>query len=607
MLEKFLVRDTAKSGWLVFANPIDVILALTPVEVLDALREVERRVNEENLFAAGFISYEAAPGFDPSFVTHAGRGLPLICFGLFSEVQRVENIVPPDCDSQSSALWRISTSRDDYFNDLSAIKRQIELGNTYQVNYTVRERAMNIAKPWQLFLNAAADAPYATYIECKDHAIVSASPELFFHLDGEQLVSKPMKGTTPRGMTAAGDLALRQELQDSYKNRAENVMITDMVRNDLGRIARPGTVTASSLFEIEKYRTVWQMTSTVSAQTDASVAEIFQALFPCASITGAPKVASMKIIAELEDTPREIYTGAIGFIGPNRQAQFSVAIRTALIDNESNEAVYGIGGGIVWDSDPDEEYRECLAKARILASTNPGKDFELLETMLWVPDTGIFMLDEHLGRMQASAGYFDFIFDQKMIRDTLARLIHHLPKQRHRIRLILQRDGQISSTEVPVSLNANKWQQRVVLARKPIKIDTPFIYHKTTRRDIYERAISVIDDGDDVLLWNEDGFVTETSIANVVFNINGERYTPPVECGLLAGTYRELLLRRGDIKERKIHLSEVTPASELTLINSVRGEYPATLCGADGDESNFWTKRDDVLGAGAWRRRVDDQ
>ncbi len=250
MIERFLVRDTANSGWLVFSNPIDVIVVLTPVEVLDALREVERRVNEGNLFAAGFISYEAAPGFDPSFVTHAGRGLPLICFGLFSEVQRVENLVPPDCDSRSSALWHMSTPRDDYIDDLSAIKRQIELGNTYQINYTVREHAMNISDPWQLFLNAAADAPYATYIECKDHAIVSASPELFCQLDGEQLVSKPMKGTTPRGMTAAGDLALRQELQDSYKNRAENVMITDMVRNDLGRIARPGTVTAASLFEI---------------------------------------------------------------------------------------------------------------------------------------------------------------------------------------------------------------------------------------------------------------------------------------------------------------------------------------------------------------------
>jgi len=401
MLEKILVRDTANLGWLVFTDPVDVLRTRNPEEVLAILAETERRVNEENLFAAGFLCYEAASGFDSAYVTRESNHLPLICFGLFSNVRRCEALNRHNGESKNSSSWQMASSRSSYIEKLLAIKRQIELGNTYQVNYTVRQFARNITEPWELFLRTAADAPYAAYVECEDHAIVSASPELFFRLNDRQLISKPMKGTAMRGLTSAGDLAMRQELYESRKNRAENVMITDMVRNDMGRIANPGSVQAPTLFEIEKYPTVWQMTSTVLAETDAAVSEIFQALFPCASITGAPKISSMKLIAELEDTPRGIYTGAIGYMGPNRQAQFSVAIRTALIDEKTHAAVYGVGGGIVWDSDPDEEYRECLTKAKILNSTNSAEDFELLETLLLVPESGFFLLDEHLERMQA--------------------------------------------------------------------------------------------------------------------------------------------------------------------------------------------------------------
>ena len=358
MLERFVARNTVNSGWLIFTNPKEVLLARTPAEVLDVLIEVERRVNQESLFAAGFLSYEAASGFDPAYVTSRNHCLPLVCFGLFSEAEECDTLPRLDRTCNSSSPWQMTTSRAQYVDRLSDIKHQIELGNTYQINYTVRQRATNIINPWELFLTTASDAPYAAYIECQDHAIVSGSPELFFQLRNEQLICKPMKGTAPRGLTSAEDLALHKELHESSKNHAENVMITDMVRNDLGRIAKPGTVSASKLFEIEKYPTVWQMTSTVSARTDASVSDIFTALFPSASVTGAPKVSSMEIIGELEDTPREIYTGAIGFIGPNRQARFSVAIRTALVDKKTNEAVYGVGGGSGWDSDADDEYRE---------------------------------------------------------------------------------------------------------------------------------------------------------------------------------------------------------------------------------------------------------
>ena len=583
MLERFVVRNTVNSGWLVFTKPKAVLLARTPAEVLDVLIDVERRVNQESLFAAGFLSYEAASGFDPAYVTNKDHCLPLVCFGLFSEVEECDALPGLDCTSNSSLPWKMTTSRAQYADRLSEIKHQIELGNTYQINYTVRQRAVDIIDPWELFLTTASDAPYAAYIECQDHAIVSASPELFFQLRNRHLICKPMKGTAPRGLMSADDLALRRELHESVKNHAENVMITDMVRNDLGRIAMPGTVAVPELYEIEKYPTVWQMTSTVTARTNASISDIFIALFPSASVTGAPKVSSMQIISELEDTPREIYTGAIGIIGPDRQAQFSVAIRTALVDKKTNEAVYGIGGGIVWDSDVDEEYRECLTKARILTTRNSAQDFELLETILWEPEGGFFLLDEHLNRMRASAAYFDFPFDIKAVQELLAGLKNRLPAQRHRVRLLLRRDGEIRGTGTAIALGGEGPQQRVRLSSEPIKIDTPFIYHKTTCRDIYERALQMTDNGDDVLLWNEEGFITETSIANVIVTIDGKRYTPPVVCGLLAGTYREWLIRQGDIKERKIHVSELTPESELTLINSVRGEYAARLCGSSID------------------------
>ena len=258
-------------------------------------------------------------------------------------------------------------------------------GNTYQINYTLRNFTENLTDPYQFFLARASNAPYAAYIETKDHTIISASPELFFSLDGDKLESKPMKGTSMRGKTQQEDLDLRIELKQSEKNLAENIMITDMLRNDMGRISLPGSVEVSAICDVEQYPTVWQMTSTVRSKTEVNIEEIIAALFPCASVTGAPKISSMEIISKIEDTPREIYTGAIGFIAPNRQAQFSVPIRTVLLDKKTNEASYGTGGGIVWDSDFLAEFEECMAKAKVLTTTNTNSNFELFETMLWEP------------------------------------------------------------------------------------------------------------------------------------------------------------------------------------------------------------------------------
>jgi para-aminobenzoate synthetase/4-amino-4-deoxychorismate lyase len=571
MLRKVVLRDAAAGEWLIFAGPEEVCVALDPADVPDALAKTCRRVEEEQLYAAGFVCYEAAAAFDPALVTHGHGPLPLVCFGLFRKPERVDQL-PESAASGPGYEWNFTGSREDYLETIARIRLEIEAGNTYQVNYTIRQRAKDVQDPWQLFLATAADAPYAAYIDCVDHAILSASPELFFELNGDRLLCKPMKGTAARGMTSAEDREKRQKLYESVKDRAENVMIADMVRNDIGRIAIPGSVTAEALYDIEKYRTVWQMTSTVTASTRASVVDIFRALFPSASVTGAPKVASMKLIAALEDSPRQVYTGAIGYIAPQRRARFSVAIRTAVIDRKTHTGVYGVGGGIVWDSDAEDEYQECLNKARVLGTPVPDSGFSLLETMLWTFEDGFVLLVAHLERLQTSAEYFDFAFDRVAIEGKLAALADTLPPLgKHRVRLLLQRNGAVGIEAEPASQDGQSRRFRLALAMSPVNPRDPFLYHKTTRRGVYENALQAAGDCDDVLLWNTDGNITESSIGNVVVKLGGKLLTPPATCGLLAGTFRQKLLRDRVIEERPISLSELADAEAIFLINSVRG------------------------------------
>jgi para-aminobenzoate synthetase/4-amino-4-deoxychorismate lyase len=577
MLQKIVLRDNLKSRWLVFDRPEQVLCAETPSDVLKVLAKVERQVNDEGLFAAGYVSYEAAAGFDAALTTRPQGRLPLLCFGLFAEPASPSRLPPLSTSAHATARWQMTTTRDTYLDKLDEIKTQIELGNSYQINYTVRQRAEGMVDPWSLFFDIAGDAPYAAYLEFENYAIVSASPELFFSLDADQLLCRPMKGTAARGMTSVDDRAIQAELQNSPKNRAENVMITDMLRNDTGRIAVPGSVKVTSLFDIEKYPTLWQMTSTVTATTSAPITEIFRALFPCASVTGAPKAASMALIAQLEDSPREVYTGAIGFFGPDRQAQFSVAIRTAWLDKQRREATYGVGGGIVWDSDPEDEYRECLIKARVLTTAAQDRDFQLLETLRWTAEDGYFLLEYHLNRLRDSADYFNFKFDIEAIGRALTRLASGLMGDRYRVRLLLARNGDTNLSETSLATDEHAAPLRIRLAAEPIDVTNPLLYHKTTQRRIYEQALQLVGDCDDVLLWNADGYITETSIANVVVRLDGDLVTPPVVCGLLAGTYRQWLLDRGEIKERKIHLGDLAAVDGLTLTNSVRGAYDAFL------------------------------
>src|SRR5258708_5940910 len=414
---------------------------------------------------------------------------------------------------------------------------------------------------------------HSAFLDCGRFVVCSASPELFFRLDRDVLTSRPMKGTAGRGLNPEQDREKGVELRQSQKNRAENVMIVDMVRNDLGRIARIGSVQVPRLFDLERYSTVWQMTSTVTARSFATVCEILQALFPPASITGAPKARTTQIIAQLETSARGVYTGCIGYIAPGRQANFSVAIRTATIDRDTGSVEYGVGGGIVWDSTSQSEYEECLLKARIVTDRPPP--FSLLETLLWEPDSGWFLLDEHLRRLAAWGDYLDVPVDIATVRarlDALAGTFDAIPQ---RVRLVVSRDGLVSCEAAPLAEPGRR--VRLALANSPVDPNDPFLYNKTTHREVYDKARAGRPDCDDVVLWNDRGEATETTIANVVIERNGRRITPPVECGLLPGVFRGHLLAGGELIEERITLDELRRASRIWVVNSVRKWREAEL------------------------------
>ncbi|MCF7818157.1 MAG: aminodeoxychorismate synthase component I [Kiritimatiellales bacterium] len=582
---KVVLKHAGK--WLWFGQPEKVLRAERVEDVLPMLREAEA----SGLYAAGFVSYEAAPAFDHALKTHPSEGFPLLCLGLFHAPDVLEQIESVGCSSAASSVggeskqsfnlrcgsdgaysigsMKPSVVKEEFIEVISEIKERIAEGATYQVNYTYRLNADFSGDAWAFFyeLVNGQKTDYAAFIDTGDFAICSASPELFFSLNGGKVLSRPMKGTARRGRTFSEDWKQAEALRRSEKDCAENIMIVDMIRNDIGRIAEPGSVETTSRFDVEKYPTVWQMTSTVQGKSDEGVVSTMTALFPCASITGAPKAKTMELIQGLEKSPRKIYTGGIGFITPQGEACFSVAIRTALIDRKAGRLEFGVGGGIVWDSDAEAEYEETLTKARVL--TQPRPDFQLLETMLWEPESGIFLLDEHLQRLGKSAAYFDVPLDQYAILQALEEIIHTCAGVNFKMRLLVARDGSFEVQALP-------WQRdegvaaTIALAKGPVDSLDVFLFHKTTNRAVYERAKVDFPECDDVILWNERGEVTEGCIANIVIRKDGRLVTPPVECGLLAGTFREHLLKTGEIEEAVVSVADLKAATDIFLINSVR-------------------------------------
>jgi len=583
MSAKVVIHDAAKHRWLRLDDPVDVVCTGRLDEVQSCLRKVERAVAADRLYAAGFLSYEAAPAFDAALtVRQVDCTFPLLWFGLFPAAETLPELPPVTGSPPALGPWTASVSRRDYHQAIARIKEHLGNGDTYQVNYTLRLRSPFDGDPRRLFTTLANNqqSAYAAYVDTGRFVLCSASPELFFRLERGTITSKPMKGTARRGLTLAEDREQAEWLRQSEKNRAENVMIVDMIRNDIGRLAQPGTVHVPRLFEVERYPTVWQMTSTVEAQTEATLAETFAALFPCASITGAPKPSTMRIIAELESTPRRIYTGTIGFIEPSGAAQFNVAIRTVLVDRDTGGAEYGTGGGIVWDSEPEDEYLESQLKARILSDERPR--FQLLETMLWTPEDGVFLLDLHLKRLQRSAEYFGMRLKMHSVQAMVTHRTRNLPPAPHKARLLVSADGTTSLEVSALDPNAATGPVRLRLAEEPIDANDPFLYHKTTHRTVYDRAKASRPDCDDVLLWNKDGEVTEACIANLVAKLDGELVTPPVRCGLLAGTFRAWLIEQDEVRERVIRVDELPRCSRLFVTNSVRKWREAELLNPAG-------------------------
>ena len=560
-----LLRDGF--DWLHFKNPDRIIRAEKLDDVLPALHEIDQVVKSQGRYAAGFISYEAASAFDPALQPRGVSDFPYLWFGIYREPQPVALHKP--AGRQELRDWKPMTHCKTYHTAIDKIKEYIAEGRTYQVNYTMRLQSDFTGDPWKFFLQLAQDQnSNAAFIDTGRYAICSASPELFFQLDGNVITCRPMKGTAPRGRTTVEDREQAEWLKNSSKNRAENVMIVDMIRNDLGRIAEMGSVTVPQLFQTERYPTLWQMTSTVRAKTNASLPQIFTSLFPCASITGAPKLSTMEIIAELENTPRKIYTGTIGYISPQRKAKFNVAIRTALIDRERNTAEYGVGGGIVWDSNSADEYTEALLKAQVL--TQYQEPFSLFETILWTPEGKFFLHDKHVRRMLDSAGYFDIPMTRNILEVFLEQISSGF-RTPQRVRVLLDQNGDLDAESRPFNPVENKQGLKVHLAKEPVHSSNVFLFHKTTQRVVHDTARQGYEALDDVLLYNEKGESTEFTIGNLVVEFEGQLLTPPVSCGLLAGTFRAQLLETGQIVEKIVRVEHLGECTKVFRVNSIRG------------------------------------
>ncbi|WP_071392757.1 aminodeoxychorismate synthase component I [Bacillus tuaregi] len=550
---------------MVFSEPLKIIAANRLEDVSVCFQEIQEAI-EAGYYAAGYLSYESAPAFDPAFQVNANSTMPFLWFGIFSEPQSGTLSSP---GTYSLTEWVPSVSMDEYDASIQAIKRAIEAGNTYQANYTIRLHSQFTGDDIAFFdfLKRGQAADYCAYLNTGDHRILSASPELFFHLQGERITTRPMKGTIKRGTSFFEDKEKASWLYHSEKNRAENVMIVDLLRNDLGVIAEPGSVEVPKLFEIEPYPTVHQMTSTITAKLreGTELVDIFQALFPCGSITGAPKIKTMEIISALEKAPREVYCGAIGYITPHREAIFNVPIRTVVMDSKTGRATYGVGGGITWDSTTDGEYHEILAKSKLLEENRP--EFQLLESLL-LKDGEFFLLEEHLTRLSQSAEYFRFPLDLNKVSQALETLAKQKQEGDFKVRFLLSKKGEWELEAQPITPPVTP--VKVALAEEPIDKNNPFFYHKTTNRTMYSYFQQQNPAVYDVLLWNQEGELTEFTNGNVVLEMDGMKWTPPIQSGLLAGTFREHLLQTGEIHEKVLTIEDLKKSKKLWFINSVR-------------------------------------
>ena len=554
------------------SNPVRTLIATQLNEVHGVLEEVEE-ASRNGLYCAGYVSFEAADAFsDGAHFTPVKHGSVLAQFALFENCETYSWSESP-VSALDQKPWECQTSEHSYQEKVQSILDSIANGDVYQVNLTSMHQSSAV-QPSELYsqLLSAQQPSYGALLEFEDVSIVSGSPELFFEWRNDHLRTRPMKGTIRRGRFESEDQALALSLHQSTKDQAENIMIVDLLRNDLGRVAKTGTVSVNELCVIEGYPTVWQMVSEISCTTrdDVSLDSIFDALFPCGSVTGAPKSSSLRIIGELEDQPRGVYCGAIGLVAPASgaiSATFSVGIRTAEV-LPNGDARYGSGGGVVSDSTPQAEYNEMILKSGVLTMSAPA---DLLETFRFVPGETNSHIEDHLARLKSSAAQLGHRVPadiNELVTSELKELTFDA-----RVRLTLSMSGSVGIETAP----APSKRDLVTLAfsNNPVDSSDLRLFHKTTNRSIYEcrRQENV----DDVILINERGECTETTIANFAIQLHGNWFTPPLSSGCLPGIERASLLAQGVLEERILLPQDVKDADQIIIFNSLRGTETAQI------------------------------
>lgn len=564
-----------------FSRPVEVLEVREPCMLGQAMERGERALRQ-GYWLAGFWAYELGYLLEPKLSgllpSRCPRG-PLMWLGVFNDPETWVHDLEgpsallddtPDISRQMGPL-ELDVGRSRYAAAVERIKRYIRNGHTYQVNYTLRGRFGYSGSPTDMYLalRARQAVSYGGLIGTGKMWVVSMSPELFFHRTGDWIWSRPMKGTVGRGRTLEEDRRLARFLGTDPKNMAENVMIVDLLRNDLGRLCRLGSVYVPDLFTVERYQTLFQMTSTVRGRLEGDPPwhAILKALFPCGSVTGAPKVRTMEIIAELEASPRGVYTGSVGFFSPHGEACLNVAIRTVVLQDGTGEL--GIGSGITIDSDPDAEFEECLLKADFL--NRRFREFRLIETLRWEPGRGFDLLERHVDRLLGSAEYFSFHASRKELVAGLEAASRGFGNGAHRVRLTLSRDGTIAIEASPIQ----ETLQPVPFDLSPERVDPgdPYLFHKTTNRELFDREHdrAARQGLFDVVFLNTRGELTQGAISNIFLDLGTGLLTPCLESGLLPGTLRQRLIDEGRAREAVLHPRDIARARAVYLGNSVRG------------------------------------
>lgn len=586
VLLETLLYDKNNYKTFLFIEPTEILQAFRLEDVPELFKNIGSRL-AKNYYVAGYLNYEAGYHFE-KITELKKQSRPIAWFGVYNKplifnhiIESLENsdlkILNDTAKENQKSPYNLSLpilniNEYEYSEKINIIKNYIRSGDTYQINFTDKYNSTFQGSSLSLYedLKKKQRVPYAAYIKSDSRHIICLSPELFLKINGNEIFTRPMKGTVKRGKTLKEDSELSSWLASDRKNQAENVMIVDLLRNDLGRICENGSVKVHELFSIEKYQTLFQMTSTVSGKIKKGVGyyDIFKSLFPSGSVTGAPKIRSMQIINELEKELRGVYTGAIGYFSPDKEAVFNVAIRTVVV--EGNKAEMGVGSGIVIDSEPDDEYKECKLKAEFLL--DPPVDFELIESLLW--ENEYSFLEKHMNRIKDSAEYFDYPCN---IENLKKELLEHgqslIENKKYKVRLILDSAGGI---KIESNVIDDPDQSILSLAISNIRTDSNnrFFYHKTTNRELYNRLFdTALSKGfADIVFMNEKNEITECAIHNILIKQNGRLITPPTESGLLNGIFRQHLLEtRQDMKEGILYLKDLQEAEEIYICNAVRG------------------------------------